>query len=121
MRAQGVSAPVLEQSPCLLALCCSFYSAPVGMCQSQRWPSFSLCARLLCATTLPHPSPHRAGWVELEEDDTIFKCVSVLQARAPTPLPGTSPPSASAGSARGHGLMEGLMGLKRWVGMMLSC
>lgn len=59
--------------------------------------------------------PRRAGWVELEEDDTIFKCVSVLQARAPTPVAGTSPPSASAGPARGHGLMEGLMGLKRWA------
>lgn len=56
----------------------------------------------------------RAGWVELEEDDTIFKCVSVLQARAPPPMAGSSPPSASsAGSARGHSLMEGLMGLKR--------
>lgn len=75
-----------------------------------------VCARVLCCCTIAIPNPpRRAGWVELEEDDTIFKCVSVLQARAPTPAAGPSPPSASAGSARGHGLMEGLMGLKRWA------
>lgn len=59
--------------------------------------------------------------MELEEDDTIFKCVSVLQARAPPPAPGQTPTAASAsatgaamGSVRGHSLMrDGFMGLKR--------
>lgn len=59
--------------------------------------------------------------MELEEDDTIFKCVSVLQTRAPPPAPGQTPTAASAatagvamGSVRGHSLMrDGFMGLKR--------
>lgn len=59
--------------------------------------------------------------MELEEDDTIFKCVSVLQARTP-PLTSSSSlveyPTAmmsGMGTTRGHSLREGLMGLKRCV------
>lgn len=101
------------------------YTVCMYVCAIGRADRFAFCARDFCVYYSTYvctyrdtiaPPHHRAGWVELEEDDTIFKCVSVLQARAPTPLPGTSPPAASAGSARGHGLMEGLMGLKRWVG-----
>lgn len=59
--------------------------------------------------------------MELEEDDTIFKCVSVLQARAPPPSSSSAGPgggnsgsgSSLMTSARGHSFREGLMGLKR--------
>lgn len=58
--------------------------------------------------------------MELEEDDTIFKCVSILQARAPATAVSASGGGGQSGGGglRGHSLRQGLMGLRRSGGAL---
>ncbi|CAM9911057.1 unnamed protein product, partial [Choristocarpus tenellus] len=105
-----------------------------GMLQEQGWVYPPKVCLLLAMSNDPEDPNSKGEWVEMDEGDTIFKCVSVLLSQAPAPAPqesgisqGTSAWGAGAGTVeqggrrsstqssfgRSNGLREGLIGLRR--------
>ncbi|CAN0259018.1 unnamed protein product, partial [Discosporangium mesarthrocarpum] len=68
-----------------------------GILQEQGWVYPPRVCLLLSMSNDPQDTNSRVGWVELDEGDTIFKCISVLLSRAAAVPPSTAPENTGPG------------------------